>query len=283
MQCNIIEPIFDNTFIYDSYACRTGKGTHAAVDRYTRFARKNKYVLKCDIQKYFSSIDHEILASIISRKIKCEKTMWLIREIISSRSDKSNIMYFKSDDLFTPYTRKKGIPLGNLTSQFFANVYLNKFDHFIKQELRCKYYIRYVDDFVMLDNDKEHLHEIRAQAEEYLESLRLCIHNRKSRIYKVTDGIAFLGYRVFPEHRLLKKENVLHMRRKLKKMILQYHKGDIPLDKIQQSIQSWVGHAVHADTYQLRCRILGSAVIQRDGTRGAAGRFVEQQSRQRPV
>lgn len=281
--CNIVEPIFDKTFIYDSYACRGGKGTHAAVDRYTAFARKNRYVLQCDIQKYFQSVDHEILLALVSRKIKCADTLWLLDKIIFSRADNSVINYFKTDDLFTPYQRIRAIPIGNLTSQFFANVYLNGFDHFIKEDLRCRYYIRYVDDFVVLDNSKERLHEVHRKMVEYLESLRLRLHRKKSRIYRVKEGIQFLGYRIFPTHRLLKKENALKMRRKLRKYSRQYADGRIDLKKISQSIQSWIGHAKHADTYRLRSGILQSVAFQRAEARGAPGGLVEQQSGQRPV
>ncbi len=186
-------------------------------------------------------------------------------------------MYFRDDNLFTPYEREKGIPIGNLTSQFFANVYLNGFDHFVKQKLGCKFYIRYVDDFVALDNCKERLGTVKEQMGEYLDSLRLKLHERKSRVYRVQEGISVWGYRVFPTHRLLKKDNALHMRRKLKKLSREYKEGAISLEEIQQSIQSWIGHASHADTYRLRERILGSVVFQRGGAGDAARRFVEQQ------
>ncbi|MDD5450406.1 MAG: reverse transcriptase domain-containing protein [Desulfovibrionales bacterium] len=275
--CNVIEPLFDKAFIFDSYACRVAKGTHAAVDRYTEFARKNKYVLKCDIQKYFQSVDHDILFEKISRKIRCGKTLWLIREIIGSRSDKGHMFYFPGDDLFTPGARRKGIPIGNLTSQFFANVYLNDFDHFVKEELRCKYYIRYVDDFVVFENVKGFLHEVRARMERHLESLRLRLHERKCRVYQTRDGVSFLGYRIFPTHRLLKKNNVLRTKRRLKRLSGQYRDGDVTLERINQSIRSWIGHASHADTYLLRSRVLGGVVFQRGEAKGAAGRFVEQQ------
>ncbi len=261
--CNIIEPLFDKTFIRDSYACRIGKGTHSALNRYSEFSRKNSYVLKCDIQKYFQSIDHEILFEILSKRIRCVKTLWLVKEIISSRCDRSHTFHFQGDDLFTPHLRKKGIPIGNLTSQFFANVYLNGFDHFIKEKLGCKYYIRYVDDFVVLDNSKERLHEVKGHMEKYLESLRLKLHQRKCRIYRIHEGINFLGYRIFPSYRLLKKSNVLKMKRRLKKLCRLYMERNITFEKINQSIQSWIGHASHADTYLLRKRLLGNVVFQR--------------------
>lgn len=276
--CNVIEPIFDKTFIFDSYACRIGKGTHKAVDRYTSFARKSTYVLKCDISKYFQSIDHEILMSIVSGKIHCAGTKWLIEEIIGSRTDKTQIAYFPGDDLFTPFKRRRGIPIGNLSSQFFSNLYLNGMDHFINETLRCSRYIRYVDDFVVLDDSKQRLRDIKIKIEDYLAGLRLKLNPRKSRIHRVKDGIRFLGYRVFPTHRLLDKGDALRMRRRMKKMATEYENGNISLDKIGQRIQSWIGHAAHADTWKIRERILGGAAFIRGAAQNAPGRLVEQQS-----
>ena len=145
--CNIIEPIFERAFIHDTYANRKGRGTHRAVDRFTEFCRKNRYVLKCDIKKYFPSIDHDILYGLIARRIKDPDVLWLIKLIIdSSNAQEPVFAYFPGDDLFTPYERRKGLPIGNLTSQFFANIFLNGFDHFVKRELGCRHYIRFVDD-----------------------------------------------------------------------------------------------------------------------------------------
>jgi RNA-directed DNA polymerase len=153
--CNIIEPLFDKTFIYDSYANRKGKGTHKAILRYQQYARKYPYVLKCDIRKFFPSIDHEILKEELRWKIQCEDTLWLIDKVIDgSNKQKPHDVYFPGDDLFTPFQRKKGLPIGNLTSQFWANVYMNRFDHFVKEELGVKGYIRYVDDFVVFGKNK---------------------------------------------------------------------------------------------------------------------------------
>jgi retron-type reverse transcriptase len=264
--CNIIEPIFDKTFIYDTYACRKGKGTHAAIDRYSHFARKNRYVLKCDIRKYFQSIDHEILLNMVAAKIRCQRTMRLISEIIGSRKDQSEVCYFPGDDIFTPYQRTRAIPIGNLTSQFFANLYLNPFDHFIKEQLRCRFYIRYVDDFVVFDNDSSRLYQILSQVEDYLATLRLRLHPGKCRVYRVSDGVKFLGFRIFKSHRLLDKGNVLRMKRKLKQWQAWYRLGRIDMTYIHPRIQSWIGHAAHGNTYRLRERVLGGAAFQRGGT-----------------
>jgi RNA-directed DNA polymerase len=145
--CNVIEPIYERVFIYDSYACRKGKGTHAAVDRLTHFMQSADYVLKCDIRKYFASVDHAILKQTLRRKIGCPPTLDLIDRLIDhSNPQEETADYFPGDDLFTPLTRRRGLPIGNQTSQFFANVALDPLDHFIKEELGCRRYIRYVDD-----------------------------------------------------------------------------------------------------------------------------------------
>ena len=135
--CNVIEPIFERTFIFDSYACRKDKGTHKAVDRFTEFSRKNTYVLKCDIRKYFPSIDHEILKTRFRRKIRDAQVLWLLDLIVDSSNPQEYVHeYFQGDDLLTSLNRRRGIPIGNLTSQFFANIYLNGFDHFVKEDLK---------------------------------------------------------------------------------------------------------------------------------------------------
>jgi retron-type reverse transcriptase len=155
--CNVIAPIFERTFTPDSYANRKGYGTHRALRKFVKYARTSRYVLQCDIRKYFPSIDHEILKTIIRRKIKCRETLWLIETIIDASNEQEPVHhFFPGDDLFTPYERRRGLPIGNLTSQFFANVYLNGFDHFVREELKARRYIRYVDDFVRHEARIEH-------------------------------------------------------------------------------------------------------------------------------
>lgn len=261
--CNIIEPIFDRIFIYDSYACREEKGTHRAVARFSEFARRNRFVFKCDIQKYFPSIDHQILFDLIARRIKDEEVLWLIKVIIDSSDDLENqtITYFPGDDLLTPIERRKGLPIGNQTSQFFANVYLNEFDHFVKEVLRCPFYIRYVDDFVNLDNDKDKLHAIREPIEKYLAILRVRLHPNKSQIFPVEQGTDFLGYRIFPTHRLIRKSNVKRFRRRLRKYQRQYAAGELSIRDLSQRIHSWLGHASWADSYFIRKEIFENTVF----------------------
>ena len=261
---NVIEPLFERAFLFDSYACRKGKGTHRAVDRFTYHARRFSYVLKGDIVRYFPSIDHGNLMERIERRISCGSTLDLIQKIVSSMRC-GEVKYFPGDNLFTPHLRPHGLPIGNLTSQFFGNVYLDGFDHFIKEKLRAPGYIRYVDDFVIFDDHKGRLWEILAPAREYLMSLRLYLHERKGRVYRVTEGIDFLGYRVWPSHRRLRRSNVVYFRRRLQRLKAVYARGDIPLLDVRSRLQSWIAHASHADTYRLRAAIFRDTVFVKTG------------------
>jgi retron-type reverse transcriptase len=254
--CNVIEPVFEPSFIFDSYANRTGKGTHRAILRYQEFARKNTYVLKADIKKYFPSIDHEILKSAIRKKIGCPKTLKLIDQIIDNSNPQEPVFdYFPGDDLFS-LTRKKGIPIGNLTSQFFANIYLNAFDHYVKEQMGCKFYIRYVDDFVIFGKNKQELWTILDKCKEYLSANRLVLHPNKSRIFQVSEGIEFLGHRVFPHLRLLKKQNIRRFKRKFRKQIRMYDRGVLSEIEWIRSFNSWQGHAAFSKTWRLRNKVV---------------------------
>ncbi len=253
----VIEPLFDRTFIYDSYACRTGKGTHRAVQRFQHFAQRNRYVLKCDIKKYHPSIDIDILKQILNEKIRDEGTLWLCHIILDNGNPQEAVMqYFPGDSLFTPLERSRGIPIGNLTSQFFANVYLDGLDHFIKEQLRCRYYIRYVDDFVIFSDDKGLLWKIKNLIEEHLISLRLRLHEHKCHVFKTAEGVAFLGYRIFPDHLLLRKENGFRFQRKLKRLIKLFHGSNEEQKFAVQSVQAWISHAGHAHTGGLQRSLL---------------------------
>ncbi|SPE40807.1 conserved hypothetical protein [Candidatus Sulfopaludibacter sp. SbA3] len=194
----VLEPAFERRFTKDSYACRTGMGVHKAVERAKRAVIDYPYVLKCDVRRYFASIDHEILKRLLERVVKCGPTLDLAGRIIDgwiSREDAGS--YFPGDDLFTPFSRRRGLPLGNQTSQFFANVYLNPLDHFVVQELRPGCYIRYVDDFVLFAESRRVLDEMKAAVERLLGEFRVAVHPQKSRVYRCGDGIEFLA---LPSH-----------------------------------------------------------------------------------
>ncbi|NMF84640.1 reverse transcriptase domain-containing protein [Nodosilinea sp. P-1105] len=270
--CNIIQPIFERTFIDDSYANRSGYGTHRALGRFIDFMRTTPYVLQCDIQKYFPSIDLEILKGLIRRKIKCSDTLWLIDCIIDNSNEQMPVHeLFPGDDLLTVLQRRRGLPIGNLTSQFFANVYLNGFDHFVKEQLKVKKYLRYVDDFALFSSDCSFLTDARLAVEDYLAELRLRIHPVKSQLFETRYGANFLGFRVLPvgdtfpkDVRIrVRRENLRRGRRRLKQLQADYASGKINFKELDQSIQSWLAHLDHGDTWQLRKQLFADLVFSR--------------------
>jgi len=262
----VIEPPLDRVFISDSYACRKGKGVHAAVDRYQAWAQTYRYVLKMDVRQYFPSIDHDLLKGKLRRWIKDARLSDLLDRIIDSAPQgTTDICYFTGDDLFTPVERRVGIPIGNLTSQFFANLYLDDLDHYIKQVLNVRPYLRYVDDMVVLDHDKARLAEMRESIRERLATDRLRLHPHKAQISPVADGLNLLGYVVYPGRRRLRSDNGHRFARKFRRMAAAYRAGRLEWATVVASTQSWIGHANHADTEGLRRAIFSQAVF----TRGA--------------
>ena len=261
--CNIINPIFDKSFISDSYACRKGKGTHSAIEQFDKFKRevsrnntRKCYILKADVKKYFDSIDHEILLSLIGRKIKDEEVMWLVTQIVRQENRKAG--------------GGKGLPIGNLTSQLFANVYLNELDQFVKHKLRAKYYLRYVDDFVVLHPSIDYLFLARDKIQNFLEKeLLLTLHPKKTFVIPLDKGLDLLGYRVFYFYKLLREANLQRFRRKLRRLKHQYETGLLPVIKLRQSIVSWIAHASHANTYKVRRRVLGEVTFVKTTEKGS--------------
>ncbi len=262
--CNIIDPIFERSFIYDSYANRVGKGSHRALDRCQEYSRRYRYVLQCDIRQFFPSIDHAILRQQLAHKIQDDDVLWLINQILASGcgvlSEQYEMAWFPGDDLFA-VNRPRGLPIGNLTSQFWANCYLNPFDHFIKRDLKCPAFVRYVDDMLLFANDKETLHRWRAAIIAYLASLRLTIHSASAQPRPVTEGIPFLGFVVYPTHRLVKRRKVVHYRRRLRDLMGQYQEGEVDQQAVQASVRGWINHVQHGNTWGLRQAVLQGVVL----------------------
>ncbi len=242
-----LTPIFEARFIADSYACRVGKGTHAGADRAQHLLRKVQrrqgrvYVFKADIHHYFASVNHTILKGLLRQRIADPDTLWLLNQIIDSVPGPA------------------GIPIGNLTSQLFANIYLHALDEFVKYELREIDYIRYMDDFIIIHHNKNHLREIRPQVECFLDrELKLAL-NDKTQVFPVARhhgrALDFLGYKIWPTHRRLRKGSVCRMRRK----IALAKKGLFAEASLKRSLASWTGHASHADTYTLQNKITAEA------------------------
>ncbi|MBC7233297.1 MAG: RNA-dependent DNA polymerase [Chloroflexi bacterium] len=253
--CNVIEPLFERSFIADSYANRVGKGTHRALDRCQQFARCYPYVLQCDVRQFFPSIDHAILRDILARKITDARVMWLVERILASGvgvlSEEYDMAWFPGDDLMA-VMRPRGLPIGNLTSQFWANCYLNPFDHFIKRELRCFAYVRYVDDFLLFSDDKQKLWEWKKAIIQRLARLRLVIHEERAQVHPVSEGIPFLGFIIYPHKRRLKRGKALAYTRRLRQMACQYASGELSLKQVSASVQGWVNHARYGNTIGLR-------------------------------
>lgn len=246
--CSVIEPIFEKRFIWDSYACRRGKGTHKGIDRLQNFLRRfpESYALKCDVRKYFPSVDHGTLKSILRKKIADKRLLCLLDGIIDSA------------DRIVPEEKGKGIPIGNLTSQLFANIYLNELDYFAKHALRAKFYVRYMDDFVILHQSKTCLHETKARVEGFLlGTLRLNLHPTKATVSPVGVGVDFLGYRVFVTHRLARKGTVKKFLGRSRHAIQLYQLGKMEFDKLAESFNSWEAYLSHADTHALKQSLYG--------------------------
>ena len=205
----ILYPIFHKTFIYDSFSCRIDKGTHRAVFRLEKFCRKlgrnnhlPLFALKCDIRRFFDSVDQKVLLGLIRMKIKDENTLWLIQKIVQSFEKKPG----------------KGLPLGNVTSQLFANIYLNELDQFVKHTLGVKRYLRYTDDFIILHESREYLKGLLSKIAEFLgNNLKLNLHPKKVTFRKISQGIDFLGYIVLPHYCVLRSKTKKRMLRKISK------------------------------------------------------------------
>lgn len=261
--CNVIMPIFEKTFIDNSFANRKGKGTHRAASMCRKYLHEYRYYLKCDIVKYFPSVDHEILKAILAKKIKCRDTLGLI-ELIIDGSNKQDCaeFYFQGDDLFSPCSRRKGIPIGNLTSQYFANIYLTPLDHYIYEKLKIRAYIRYVDDFILFHDDKKYLHYCKNEIISFLEKYRLKIHENNAHPNPADHGVVFLGYMLFMDGILLKRMNIVRFTRRMKRYAILVKKGEGDFKNIRQSVMSWLGYAKFADSYMIRRIILGKLVLK---------------------
>jgi len=244
----ILNPIFDKTFIPTSFSCRIGKGVHKGVLEMELMIRAESrnftrpcFALKCDVKKFFDTVDHQILLSVLCKKITDPDTIWLLREIIES-------FVINQTNLFD----RQGLPIGNLTSQLFANIYMNEFDQSVKQELRLQHYARYTDDFVIISTKRQKLEELIDPLRTLLQTkLKLNLHPKKISIRACHQGVDFLGYVALPYHRLMRAKMRRRIFRKLKARISQYRSSIISEQTLSQSLQSYLGVLSHANTYQL--------------------------------
>ncbi len=224
---------FDTKFIHDSYSCRVGKGMHKALHRFEEFSRKVSlnntrtcWVLKCDIRKFFASIDHQILKDILAQQIINKDILWLFNVVIDSFNTKGKTSV--------------GLPLGNLTSQLLVNIYMNEFDQFVKRNLKVRNYIRYADDFVILSNSKQYLEKLIPSISSFLDTLKLSLHDKKLFIKTYSSGVDFLGWTHFPHRRILRTSTKRRIFKKIES-----------LESKQESFTSYIGILKHGDTYVL--------------------------------
>jgi len=237
----VLYPFFDRTFIADSYSCRENKGTHKAINRFRKFAyqasknhTRTAWVLKGDIRKFFANIDHKIMKEILEKYIQDKDIIWLLSQIIDS---------FHANTYFSHgVNMKKGLPLGNLTSQLLVNIYMNKFDQFVKHKIKAKYYIRYADDFVILSDDKKPLIDMLPKIKDFLENeLKLYLHPKKVSINTIASGVDFLGWVLFPDHRIIRTVTKQRMFRGIR------NKKGKP-----ETVQSYLGLISHGNTQKLK-------------------------------
>ncbi len=239
--------IYEPKFVFHSFSCRKGKGTHKAINSLKKMilkVSKNNtkpcYVLKCDIRKFFDSVDHEILKKQLNKVVLDEKSQWLFSEIIESCVLLSN------------NNRKRGLPIGNLTSQIFTNIYLNELDQFVKHQLRQKYYIRYADDFVILDQNKNLLTQLIPKIRTFLDqNLKLQLHPQKMSIDKPIQGIDFLGYITFMHHRIIRTKTRKRMFKKMNIRFRKYYQRKINSKSMRQTLNSYLGVLSHSDNFEL--------------------------------
>ena len=245
-----LTPIFEPMFISDSYSCRVGKGSYAGINRFIAYARKVSknhtqpcWVLKCDVRKFFASVDQKVLLDILFRQLRTKNMQWLLREIISS---------FRSDRTVNP-NELKGIPIGNLTSQLFANVYLNELDQFVKHHLKERHYIRYADDFVILHTQRDHCFEVVEKINVFLrDTLKLELHPNKIFVRKFSQGVDFLGYVCFPDFIIPRHKTKDRIFKRIHEKIQLYKSGKTSEDSLEHTIQSYFGVLCHSNSFEVQ-------------------------------
>jgi RNA-directed DNA polymerase len=270
LMVNTLEPLYERRFIHDSYACRKGKGTHRAVRRAVHYLRRHKYCLKTDVVRFFPNVDHEVLFQLLTKSIRDKQVTWLIEKIITSGegvlSQEATQLYFTGDDLFS-VLRPKGLPIGNLTSQFFANILLDPVDHFVKEELRVPGYVRYADDLILFGDDKSQLWDVCEALKECLATSRLKLHPHKTLVRPSAAGVKFLGFVLRPSEIRLQQEGLKRFNRRLRYLKWAYRNRLIDADAMVASLTAWVAHAQHANSTGIRQEMWRRVKFQRAALR----------------
>lgn len=255
--CAVLVPVLERGYIDDSYASRKGLGQHKAIARFEQFRRRFPWVLRTDIWRYFPSIDHELLKSLLRRRVACARTLALADTIIDGSNPQPPAQrYFPGDDLFTPMQRRRGLPLGNLTSQVFGNFYLDALDHYAKEALRVGGYLRYLDDIVVFGRDADALRTVRDRMQGWLDRRRLMLHPAKTHVLPSGEAQPFLGFELHTGgYRRLLPEQIARAQSRLDRWRAAWARGEADEAEVRRSLGGWVAHARHADTFRLRCAL----------------------------
>lgn len=250
----VLEPVHERRLITDTYACRREKGTHAAFARARAWARTYRWVVHLDVEKYFPALDHGIVREQLRRDL-CDTWMtgWCER-ILDAGGGESLRRHVPGDDLFTPASRRTGLPLGSLTSQLWANRYLDPVDHLVKDRLRVRPYLRYMDDMMVFGDDRVGLVALAKRIEEACHGLRLQLHPWDA--MPTRDGVGFVGYRVMPDHVRVRRSSVARAERRIGLLAAQVREGRATQEELWHSLRSTFGHFSHADSWRLKERLL---------------------------
>ncbi len=244
--CHVLEPVFDKRMIFDSWACRKNKGAHRAVKRAQSFCRRNVYFLKCDIRRFFDNIDHLVLKQLLRRILKDTRLLNLLDIII--------------DHPLPGMEQGKGLPIGNLTSQYFANLYLGELDHQVKDAYGCKFYLRYMDDMLFFADTKEKLHELLDMVQDFIGArLLLRLKTSATQMAPVSEGIPFLGFRIFPGLIRVHGKSLRRYQKRLRHLEAACINGKISMEELTPSIQSMIAHMRHANTQRMRQSLLSES------------------------
>jgi len=261
--CNIIEPILDRAMIYDSYACRQGKGSHAAIERAQQFLRKNSWAFKLDIKKYFFTIDHNLLLIELCKKISDERLLRLLDQLLATYESPSEYHFFPSYDYHgNERYRPIGLPIGNLTSQLLANYFLTPLDRFIKEKLHIKHYLRYMDDAVLFTNSKPELISAKENIACFLGWRRLKLHDHKCQVFPARHGIKFLGFHIYSYQKKILRPNLQRFKRRWREKSWRYKNQEIPWQHVLLSLNGWLGFAYKEENRKIINQVLAKIPFQ---------------------
>jgi len=264
--CNIIEPILDSAMIYDCYACRKGKGSHAAIERAQQFLRNHNWVFKLDIKKYFFTIDHNLLLIDLCRKISDERLLRLLDQLLATYKSPSEYHFFSSnyhsnDNRYRPI----GLPIGNLTSQLLANYYLTTLDRFIKEKLHIKHYLRYMDDAILFANSKPELISAKENIACFLSRRRLKLHEHKCQLFPARHGVKFLGFHIYPYQKKILRANLQRFKKRWQEKSWRYQNQQILWQHLLLSLNGWLGFAYKEENRKMINQMLAKIRFQHPG------------------